>query len=194
MAHWSSGYALCSEAGGLRFKPQTGQIDTVLPRARHSCDLSSREAMLLGRNDVEIGSSILFTLRCTVIQRVRYNKIFDLIFRFQPGLAPLGGILGPCPPKRLLVPPQTKLCPPSEDCAPKKLMGSGLPECKSRPETLKIVLIASEFVKNRTIFGTKTKFVKVFEQNTPFFLLHLRIRGQLNDFWGKNQNLWKLLN
>ena len=56
---------------------------------------------------------------------------------------------GPCPPNDCLYLPKQKLCPPSEDCAPKKLIDSGLLECKSRPETHKIVLIALEFVCSR---------------------------------------------
>ena len=39
-------------------------------------------------------------------------------------------------------PPERKLCPPSEDCAPKKLTGSGLLKCKSRPKTPKLVFSA----------------------------------------------------
>ena len=54
------------------------------------------------------------------------------------GPAPRGGIPGPCLPNDCL-------CAPSEDCAPKKLTRSGLLECKSRPKTPKLVLIALEF-------------------------------------------------
>ena len=50
------------------------------------------------------------------------------------------------------VPPKRKLCPPSEDSAPKKLTGSGLLECKSRPETPKLVLIALEFASKNCFF------------------------------------------
>ena len=61
--------------------------------------------------------------------------------------APRGGIPEPCPPKWLLVPPTNENCaPPSEDCAPKKLTGSGLLECISRPETPNLVFTASIFV------------------------------------------------
>ena len=43
-----------------------------------------------------------------------------------------GGIPRPCPPpKWLLVPPKRKMCPLSEDCAQKTLIGSWLLECKS---------------------------------------------------------------
>ena len=42
-----------------------------------------------------------------------------------------GGIPGPCPP--------------SEDCATKKLTGSGLLECKSRPKTPELVFTVLEF-------------------------------------------------
>ena len=61
-----------------------------------------------------------------------------------------GGILGPCPPKSLLVPPQTRIVPSSDDCASKKFIGSVLLEYNSRPETSKIQDVIPEFVsKNR---------------------------------------------
>ena len=64
-----------------------------------------------------------------------------------------GGIPGLFPPKWLLVPYQTKLVPPpSEDCAPNKLIGSGLQEYQSRPETRIIVLITLEFVSKNLFF------------------------------------------
>ena len=54
------------------------------------------------------------------------------------------------------VPPQMTACaPPSEDCVPKKLTGSGLLECKSRPKTTKLVLIVLEF-------ASKNCFIVVF--------------------------------
>ena len=55
-----------------------------------------------------------------------------IVFVLSPDPAPRGGITGPCPPKWLPMPPKRKLCPPSEECAPKKLTGSGLLEWKSR--------------------------------------------------------------
>ena len=42
--------------------------------------------------------------------------------------------------------------PPSEDCAPKKLTGSVLLECKSSPETPKILLITLKFVSKNCFF------------------------------------------
>ena len=51
-----------------------------------------------------------------------------------PDPAPRGGIPGPCPPTDCFSPPKQKLFPPGEDCAPKKLMGSGLLERKLRPK------------------------------------------------------------
>ena len=49
-------------------------------------------------------------------------------------------------------PPKKLGTPSGEVCAPKKLTGSGLLECKSRPKTRKIVLIALEFVGIRGVF------------------------------------------
>ena len=46
----SSGNALVSGAGGLRFKSRAGQIGH---RVRHRCDNTSKEAVLPGRNDAE---------------------------------------------------------------------------------------------------------------------------------------------
>ena len=79
-----------------------------------------------------------------------------------------GGITGPCPPNDCLCPPKRSV-PLSEVFAPKKLMDSGLPECKSRPETCKIVLIASEFVENLTSFGIKTRTCGNFLTEDIFF-------------------------
>ena len=85
--------------------------------------------------------------------------------------APRGAFRGCALPNDCLCPLRPKLCPPSEDCVPKKLIGSGLPECKSRPETRKIVLLASEFVENQTIFGIKTRIMEIFELKTFFIFL-----------------------
>ena len=49
--------------------------------------------------------------------------------------------------------PQIIACaPPSEDCAPKKLTGSVLLECKSSPETPKLLLITLKFVSKNCFF------------------------------------------
>ena len=66
---WSSGNAFVSGAGGVRFKSRAVKSDTVLPKARHRCDISSKGAVLPRRNDTEIGSDKLVT-RFGVIQRV----------------------------------------------------------------------------------------------------------------------------
>ena len=76
------------------------------------------------------------------------NSKFVVIsnFYFDTGPAPRGGIPGPCPPKQ-------KSPPPSKDCSPKKLTGSRLLECKSRP---KLVFATGIFV---TVFlSTDTVF------------------------------------
>ena len=54
-ASWSSGNAFVPGAKGLRFKSQAGQIEQVLPTARHRCDISSKGAVVLGRDDMEMG-------------------------------------------------------------------------------------------------------------------------------------------
>ena len=48
--------------------------------------------------------------------------------------APRGGIAGPCPQMTACAPPNENYAPRGEDCALKKLTGSGLLECKSRPK------------------------------------------------------------
>ena len=45
-ASWSSGNAIVSGTGGLRFKSRVGQIDTVLPTACHRCGIFSKRAVL----------------------------------------------------------------------------------------------------------------------------------------------------
>ena len=57
------------------------------------------------------------------------------------------------PPNDCLCPLQTKIVPPpSEDCAPKKLTGSGLLKCKSRPKTPKLVFTALQFASKNRFF------------------------------------------
>ena len=63
-ASGSSRNAFVSGAGGLRFKS-----NTVLPTACHRCYVSSKEALLPGRNDSEKGPRKLVT-RFGVVQRV----------------------------------------------------------------------------------------------------------------------------
>ena len=68
-----------------------------------------------------------------------------------PDPAPRGAFRGRAPPNDCLCPTKRKLCPPSEDCAPKKLTGPGLLECKLGP---KLVFFTRIFV----IFAIKTLF------------------------------------
>ena len=53
-ASWSSSNAFVSGTGGLRFKSRAVKSDTVVPTARHRCDISWKGAVLPGRNDAEI--------------------------------------------------------------------------------------------------------------------------------------------
>ena len=58
-----------------------------------------------------------------------------------------GGHSGAVPPQMTAcAPPNVNRVPPSEDYAPKKLTGSGLLECKSRPKTPKLVFTGRIFV------------------------------------------------
>ena len=50
--------------------------DTVLPTARHRCDISSNEAVLPGRNDAEMGPAN--SLHASAYYS-EYNERFDLI-------------------------------------------------------------------------------------------------------------------
>ena len=54
LASWPSDKAFVSGARDLKFKSPV-KLDTLLPTARHRCDISSNGAVLLGRNDTEIG-------------------------------------------------------------------------------------------------------------------------------------------
>ena len=85
-----------------------------------------------------------------------YTLDFTLIGGLKQARSHEGAFRGRAPQMTACVPPNDSCASPSDDCAPKKLIGSGLPGCKSRPETHKIVLIASELVKNRKIFEIKT--------------------------------------
>ena len=53
---WSSGNAFVSGEGGLGYLDLGPvKLDTVLPTARHGCDISSKGAILPWRNDEEMG-------------------------------------------------------------------------------------------------------------------------------------------
>ena len=52
--------------------------DTALPTARHRCDISSIEAVLPGRNDVETGPQPRCTIRRNTASIMK-DLIFDLI-------------------------------------------------------------------------------------------------------------------
>ena len=73
---WSSGNAFVSGAGGLRFNFRAGKSDTVLPTARHRCNISSKGAVLPGRNDAELGPAN--SLHASAYYS-EYNERFDLI-------------------------------------------------------------------------------------------------------------------
>ena len=53
-ASWSSSNAFVSGTGGLRFKSRAVKLNTVVPTARHRCDISRKGAVLPGRDDAEI--------------------------------------------------------------------------------------------------------------------------------------------
>ena len=57
MASWSSGNAFVSGAGGLRFKSRANQIERSVTNGSLRCDISSKEAMLPGRNDTVMGAA-----------------------------------------------------------------------------------------------------------------------------------------
>ena len=54
-ARWSSGNAFVSGPGGRGSNLGPVKSDTVLPTARHRCNISSKGAVLPGRNDAEMG-------------------------------------------------------------------------------------------------------------------------------------------
>ena len=94
------------------------------------------------------------------------------------------------PPNDCLCPPNENCSPPSKDCAPKKLPVSVLRECKSRPETPNILVIALEFVSKNCCFAVfmhspknSREFACILGRR-PFFSfgLHLRIREKSHDF------------
>ena len=53
--------------------------DTVWPTARHRCDISSKEAVLRGRNDAELGPATRRTPRRNTVNIIK-DLIFDLIW------------------------------------------------------------------------------------------------------------------
>ena len=81
-----------------------------------------------------------------------------------------GGHFGAVPCKSLLVPPQTKIVPPSEVCAPKKVTGSVPLKCSSRPETPKILGITPKFVSKNCFFADFAIKILMFCSFTPEFM------------------------
>ena len=61
---WSNFNAFVSGVKSLRFKSRAGQIERVLPTAGLPCDISSKELVLPGPNEAEMGPPTRDTLRC----------------------------------------------------------------------------------------------------------------------------------
>ena len=115
-----------------------------------------------------------------------FNISRALCLAFRPSAT--GGIPWPCPPNHCL-------CLPSEDCAPKKLTGSVLLECKSSPETPKILLITLKFVSKNCFFvdfamnssdgvletglGSQDTFLKVSSRSC----LELELQVSISSLW-----------
>ena len=112
-----------------------------------------------------------------------------------------GGVIpGPCPPpNHCLCPPKRELCPPSEDCDKKKLTGSVLLECNSRPETLKILVITPELVSKNCCFVDFAIKTVCFCDFTPKFIKICVYFGIKTFFWGglyprfRQISLWTIL-
>ena len=79
-ANWSSGNALVSGAGGLRFNSRTGQIGHSVTNGSPPLRHSSKGAVLPGRNDAEMGPA--HSLHASAYYS-EYNDRFDLSFRFK---------------------------------------------------------------------------------------------------------------
>ena len=87
---WSSGNAFVPGAGNMRFKSRLVKSDTMLPTARHRCDISSKDAVFHGVMMRRWAPSTRYTLRRkvastmknlikqlrTVFQRLKVNIIF----------------------------------------------------------------------------------------------------------------------
>ena len=65
-ASWSSGNVFVSGAEGTRFKSRGGQIEhNVEGKGSACCDVSSKEVVLRGGSDAELGPQTRYTLRCS---------------------------------------------------------------------------------------------------------------------------------
>ena len=75
----------------------------------------------------KVQSQIKIIAHHSPCNKISFDEQIVLVILLGPGPAPRGAFQG--------LPPQLSACaPPSKDCAPKKLTGSGLLECKSRPK------------------------------------------------------------
>ena len=80
------------------------------------------------------------------------------------------------------------MCPPSEDCASKKVTGSVPLDCSLGPEAPKILFI-------NPVFLSKNRFFADFAMKTfiLFFCLHPKIRGISRIFYDEDLFLWSSL-
>ena len=79
---------------------------------------------------------IMQYFNCKILHEGRFRSLDQT----SPGAT--GGHSVAVPPQMTACAPQTKIVPPQGVCAPKKLTGSELLECKSRPKTPKLVFTA----------------------------------------------------
>ena len=81
-------------------------------------------------------------------------------------------------PRITACPPQTRIVlPPSEDCAPKKLTGSVLVVCSSRPETPKRLGRTPKFVSKNCFFVDFAIVTVCFCGYTPKFMVIRTVFG-----------------
>ena len=71
---WWRGIAFISGVRALRFKSWSGQSNTVLPMARHHCNISSKGVVLLRRSDVEMQCAFLASYRSKYNSKARITR------------------------------------------------------------------------------------------------------------------------
>ena len=90
----------------------------------------------------------------------------------------------------------TACAPPSEDCAPKKLTGSRLLECKSRPKIPQLVFITLEFVSKNCVFVIFVNLRRIsfkFWDEDLFFWSSLQISSKIARILRRQPEFVKIL-
>ena len=116
------------------------QAEKITVKASYS--ITQQRNQDAGCTQIMVSGSLPSRPRCRLLicneyylHKISFFCWWYLVSVYQRQTRSHGGHIEAVPPQMTACAPQTKIVPPpSEDCAPKKLTGSRLLECKSRPK------------------------------------------------------------